>query len=200
MKIKSLLTTRSNIAQLIEACKKQDWAAQKKLYLLIADDMMSVAVRYAVDLPSAKDLVQETLLTFFRKIDDYDASKGSLGGWLRRILINIHLGEYRKNKRLFFTDEVTWLDQKVPDASIVELLEADDILKLLKKLPEGCRMIFNLKVIEGYSHIEIGQMLNISASASRSQLTRAKKLLRDLITQEFPLEGYNKTVKSLSKN
>ena len=74
--------------QVIEACKRQEWAAQKELYLLYADEMMSIAIRYAKDIASAKDLVQETFITGLKKIEQFDEDKGTIGGWLRKILIN----------------------------------------------------------------------------------------------------------------
>lgn len=180
------MKSKTNIKRLIESCKKQDWAAQKELYLLFADDMMSVAIRYAKDLSSAKDLVQETFLICFKKIEQYDENRGAFGGWLSRILINKSFAEYRKNQKMIFVNEDILLDRASTETSAVEELEAEDILKLLQDLPQGCRVIFNLKVIEGYSHNEIGEMLGITPSASRSQLTRAKKLLRTMIDEIEP--------------
>ena len=184
------MKNKTKITQLIANCKKQDWAAQKELYLLFADDLMSVAIRYARDLSSAKDLVQETFLTFFKKIEQYDEKKGTLGAWLNRILINKSFAEYRKNQRMIFAGEAIFLDQVTNETSAIEALEAADILQLLQKLPEGCRIIFNLKVIEGYSHKEIGTLLEITPSASRSQLTRAKKLLSDMINETTPIKRF----------
>ncbi len=175
------MTNKTKIRQLIASCKKQEWAAQKELYLLFADEMMSIAVRYSNDFNAAKDLVQDTFLTFFNKIDQFDESKGTLGAWLSRVLINKSFVEYRKNKRIDYDGDMTASDQLSDGLSALDHLEAEDIIKLLKKLPQGCRTIFNLKVVEGYSHKEIGQMLDITPSASRSQLTRAKQLLRSMI-------------------
>ena len=186
------MSVKAEINQLIARCKKQEWAAQKELYLLYADKMMSVAIRYSVDFSAAKDLVQETFLIFFNKIEQYDESKGALGAWLSRILINKSFAEYRKNKKMVFGGDEVFMDQVSNDASGLDRLEADDILKLLQELPHGCRVIFNLKVIEGYSHNEIGEILKINASSSRSQLTRAKRLLRDMINQREASRVYAK--------
>jgi len=189
------LTEQAKIKQLISKCKKQDWAAQKELYLLFADDMMSIAIRYARDIFLAKDLVQETFLIFFKKIDQYNEEKGTLRAWLSRILINKSFETFRKNKNLVFTKNEYFTEQISNEQTIIEELEASDILNLLSELPEGCRIIFNLKVVEGYSHVEIGEMLNISASASRSQLTRAKKLLRVLINKRSKTYRHSKVNK-----
>lgn len=175
------MTRKSDIKQLVKRCKNQEWFAQKELYLLYADELMSIAIRYSNDLSAAKDLVQETFLILFKKIDQYDEEKGNLGAWLSRILINYSFKEYRKNKKMIFSGEAAFEEEESTETSIIEQLEAEDILNLLKELPKGCRTIFNLNVIEGYRHTEIGDILNISASASRAQLTRAKKLLRALI-------------------
>lgn len=178
------MTKRTKIQQLIQGCKKQEWAAQQELYLLYADEMMNIAIRYAKDMSSAKDLVQETFYIFFKKIEQYNVEKGNLGAWLRRILINKSFEDYRKNQRMEYREKEDFLAQSSDDFSALASLEAEDILKLLNKLPDGCRVIFNLKLIEGYNHQEIGEMLGITASTSRSQLTRAKKLLKEMIHQQ----------------
>ena len=154
--------------------------------------MMSIAIRYTKDDSSAKDLVQETFLTFFKKIDQFDEERGTLGAWISRILINQSFKDFRRNQKMIFVGEEVFTAKVSNETSIIEELEAEDILNLLKELPEGCRIIFNLKVIEGYSHIEIGELLDITASASRSQLTRAKKLLRILIEKKSITHIYSK--------
>lgn len=175
------LTKKIDISGLIEKAKQGKWEAQKELYLHYADDMMSIAIRYTRDLSSAKDLVQDAFIKFFEKIDGFDIDKGQPGPWIRRILINRALQNFKKENRLSFGDEMILNSEPSKTPSIIEKLEADDILKLLAEIPEGCRLIFNLHIIEGYKHEEIGKLLGITASASRSQLTRAKKLLRNII-------------------
>lgn len=192
------MAKKTNIKRLIKRCKNQEWSAQKELYLLYADEMMSIAIRYANDLSSAKDLVQEAFLVFFKKIDQFDEEKGTLGAWISRILINQSFKTFNKNQKMIFSGEEILAEKFSTETSIVEQLEAEDILNLLKELPEGCRAIFNLNVIEGYRHNEIGEMLNITASASRSQLTRAKKLLRLLIEKRSVEHNYSKDRPSLT--
>lgn len=145
--------------------------------------MMSIAIRYAKDLSSAKDLVHDTFLKVFKTIGQFDEKKGSITGWMRRILINEALQNFRKQKKMVIATEEALAQEYSDTISIVQKLEAEDILNLLHQLPEGCRIIFNLYVIEGYKHKEISKLLNITASASRSQLTRAKKLLRSLLEE-----------------
>lgn len=167
-----------NISRLINEAKKGDWNAQKELYLYYADDMMSIAIRYSKNLAAAKDLVQDTFIRFFENIEQFDLKKGNPGPWMSRILINRALQILKKENRLSYAEDEVFISEPSKEISIIEKLEAEDILNLLSKLPEGCRTIFNLHAIEGYKHEEIGSMLNISASASRAQLSRAKKLLR----------------------
>lgn len=186
------MLNNADIKRLIKGCKAQKWTAQKELYLHYADDMMGIAIRYSKDIDSAKDLVQETFFTFFKKIDQFDPKKGTVGGWMSRILINQSLKDARKNGRITFPDEVGFAKESSNDISIIDQLQAEDILNLLKQLPEGCRIIFNLKVIEGYAHNEIGDILGITPSASRSQLTRAKKLLRAIIEKQSTSENYSR--------
>lgn len=185
------MVNKKHIKQLLIRCKKQEWSAQKELYMLYADEMMSIAIRYSNDMASAKDLVQETFLVLFKKIDQYDEEKGTLGAWLSRILINRSIKEYNKNVKMIFSGDELLKDEISQETSIVEHLEAEDILNLLKALPLGCRTIFNLHVIEGYKHAEIGDMLDITASTSRAQLTRAKKLLRNLIENSADAQRIN---------
>ncbi len=187
-----------NINQLLARCKNREWSAQKELYLNYADEMMSIAIRYTIDIASAKDLVQETFLRVFNKIDQFDQAKGSLGAWMSRILINQAFKDIRKIQKISFVEEIEIKDNLVLDAVIIEQLEAEDILNLLNKLPDGCRIIFNLKEIEGYNHNEIAHMLGITASASRSQLTRAKKLLRTLIEKSAKVHSHSKPKQTLN--
>ena len=178
------LKAKPPISKLVKGCKNCDREAQKQLYLKYADDMMTVAIRYTRDLSSAKDLVHNAFLKVYKTIGQYDERKGTLGGWMRQILINEALQSIRKQGRMVISTEEVFMNEQATDLTIIQKLEAEDILNLLQKLPEGCRVIFNLHVIEGYKHQEISQMLGITASASRSQLTRAKKLLRSLLSEK----------------
>ncbi len=172
---------KANITQLIEQCKQQEWEAQEGLYLLFADEMMQVAMRYANGYNSAKDLVQDTFLSAFQNIHQYKEAKGAFGAWLRRILINKSYADLRKSQRIEYHSIIQGEHEDIAEATIIQELEAEDVLKLLHGLPKGCRIIFNMKVIEGYTHDEIAKLLSITASASRSQLTRAKQLLRQAL-------------------
>lgn len=169
---------------MIKACKVYDQKAQRELYLLLADDMMSVAIRYAKDLPEAKDVVHDAFIKIFKAIPKFVEGKGSFEGWVRRIVVNVAISKFRKQKKMTPVAGYDFSLSASEDFSIVDTLAAEDILMLIQQLPERCRMIFNLYVIEGFSHLEIGELLKITSSTSRSQLTRAKKLLRRQIEHQ----------------
>lgn len=180
------MKTKNQISQLIKACKACDPKAQKQLYLLFADEMMSIASRYAKDLPEARDIVHDTFLKVFRSIQKFEEGKGSFAGWIARILINHAIAKHRRQKKMVAMTEQDFTLKPSDDFSILDTLAAEDILKLIQELPDRSRTIFNLYVIEGFKHDEIGALLNISASTSRSQLTRAKKLLRMKMENQRP--------------
>lgn len=180
------MKSKNQISKLIKGCKACDPRAQKQLYLLFADEMMSIANRYAKDLPEARDIVHDTFLKVFKSIQKFEEGRGSFGGWIARILINHAIAKHRRQKRMVPLAEEDFSLKPSEDFSILDTLAAEDILNLIKQLPERSRTIFNLYVIEGFKHDEIGTLLNISASTSRSQLTRAKKLLRMQIENQRP--------------
>lgn len=176
-----------NIARLIEGCKQQDRSCQKALYLRYVKLASRISLRYARDEHEAKDIVQNAFIKVFTKIGSYKARKGTFESWLSRIVINEALQLYRKQQR--YSDLEIEEDYTIEIAPVVlEHLQAEDILKLLRKLPDGYRLVFVLFVVEGYSHQEIAKELGITASTSRSQLTRAKKLLQKFIIEQNSLE------------
>lgn len=167
---------------LIKKCANDHRPSQKQFYMLTADKLMNVSRRYAANMDDARDILQNAYVKIFKNIGDFDIKKGNLDSWLTRIVINEALQLLRKNKLHFNREqEAVEMYRMVSAPEIVKQLEAEDVLKVTHKLPEGYRIIFNLNVVEGYSHSEIANKLNISESTSRSQLTRAKKMLRELI-------------------
>ena len=167
-----------NETQLIEGCKQHNPKAQKALYDTYARKMMSVCLRYASNRETAEDLLQEGFIKVFSAIGSFEGS-GSFEGWMRRIFVNTALEYLRKNDILKESVEIdnTEVLQEV-DYSAIERISADELMELIAELPPGFRTVFNMFVIEGYSHKEIGDALGITESTSRSQLTRAKRLLQ----------------------
>lgn len=176
--------------KLIADCSKGNRRAQRVLYDRYADKLMNICLRYARDRAEAQDVLQNAFVKIFTKISDFKTGEGSFEGWMSRIAVNEALMLYRKNKRIFYPDEeVIAMNMPAAAPAAVDNLQAEDVIKLLEKLPDGYRVVFNLHVVEGYSHDEIGEMLGITSGASRSQLTRAKKNLR-IMLKEQKIYGY----------
>ncbi|CAK7072248.1 RNA polymerase sigma factor [Parabacteroides sp. APC149_11_2_Y6] len=171
--------------QLIESCKKGERLAQKELYDTYSRKMMGVCLRYVNDRETARDLLQDGFVKVFTSMDSY-TGLGSFEGWLRKIFVNCALEYLRKSDVL---REAADLDNSAelvnPDSSVISEMSAAELMKLVQQLPAGFRAVFNLFAIEGYSHKEIGEMLDITESTSRSQFTRAKQLLQRQINTMY---------------
>jgi RNA polymerase sigma factor (sigma-70 family) len=167
--------------QLIAHCLQGDRNAQRRLYELFSDKMMGVCLRYCKDKETAKDLLHDGFLKIYTHLDSFEG-KGSFEGWIRRIMINTAL-EYLRKK----SDEGYNMDIEEAftltsdDYGVLEKMQADELLKTIQKLPDTYRTTFNLFVIEGYSHREIAEAMNITESSSRVYLTRAKQLIQQML-------------------
>ena len=168
-------------SQLIRGCRKGDRLAQKELYERYSRKMMGVCLRYVNDRETARDLLQDGFVKVFTSMDSY-LGAGSFEGWMRKIFVNCALEYLRKSDVL---RESTDLDNTAeliqPDSSVISSMSAAELMTLVHELPTGFRTVFNLFAIEGYSHKEISEMLNITESTSRSQFTRAKQMLQKRI-------------------
>ena len=168
--------------EIIYLCQQQDAKAQKWLYDRFAPKMFGVCRRYLPNREDAEDVLVEGMFRVFDNIKSFQFA-GSFEGWVRRIMVNEALMFLRK-KRLLTVDadasELNTIELSDP-LSIEHELMAKDILKLLEQLPTGYRTIFNLFVIEGYKHIEIAELLNISINTSKSQLILAKDRMKKLM-------------------
>ena len=161
------------------ACKRK---YQERLYAKYAPKMFSVCLRYAKGYHNAEDILQEGFIKVYRNIGRF-RSEGSFEGWLRRIFVNTAIEHYRRSKPMYPILEVNNSQYDVIDNNVIENLAAQDLMKMVQKLSPGYRTVFNLYVIEGYSHKEIGKMLNISDGTSKSQLARARYLLQKMVNQ-----------------
>ena len=150
------------------------------LFETYAGRFMSICLRYACDQPEAEDILQDAFINIFNYIYQFKG-EGSFEGWMRRIVVNTALRVIQK-KKIRFTEIQEYQQPGFQvETSSYTSLQADELLKLINALPDGYRIVFNLNVIEGYSHEEIGQMLQIAASTSRSQLLKARRLLQEQI-------------------
>ena len=144
--------------------------------------LLSVCRRYARDDAMAKDVLQETLIRIFQNIDKYEHT-GSFEAWMRRIAVRRSLQWLEKSSFQHEIQPVEMPDNDYIEPAIYSRMGAEEIMALLKELPEGFRTVFNLNVVEGYSHQEIAELLGITDSTSRSQLARARKLLQEKLFQ-----------------
>jgi RNA polymerase sigma factor (sigma-70 family) len=176
-----------NERDLIQGCIKKDITAQHTLFEKYAGILMTICRRYAGDQHEAEDMLQESFISIFSHINQFK-SAGSFEGWLKRITVNAALKmlQKRKIKVVGITDDQHELMSS--DFNVLSDLGTEEILKLISQLPDGYRVIFNLYAIEGYSHEEIAGMLKIKTASSRSQLSKARAMLKDriILSQKIP--------------
>ena len=167
--------------ELVNACRNGDRKAQKKLYDALAPKMFAVCLRYMGNRNAAEDILQDGFVTLFTKLDSY-SGEGSFEGWARKIFVNTALMELRKNDALKMSADLeNARDLSSGTTTQLENLGYRELLGLISGLPAGFRTVFNMYVIEGYSHKEIAENLGITEGTSRSQLQRARTLLQDKI-------------------
>lgn len=152
--------------------------AQEQLYRLFSNKLFAVCLKYSSSYQQAEDNLQDAFLTIFKKISQYQ-DKGSFEGWMKRIVINTALQRYRK-QTLF---EIIREDHlKEPELEIdEEMIPVDYLLKIIQELPDRYRQVFNMYVLDGYSHKEISEILKISIGTSKSNLARARNILKEKI-------------------
>ena len=171
--------------ELITGCIKEDESSQRELFRRYAGKMLGVCQRYARNSADAEDIVQEAFIKVFAKLHQFK-SEGSFEGWIRRIVVNTALKKYtviRYDKEVSGY-EITDRNESSMEASAYAHLNEKEILGMINQLPDGYRLIFNLYVIEGYQHEEIAQMLKIQPGTSRSQLVKARNMLKERIIQK----------------
>jgi RNA polymerase sigma factor (sigma-70 family) len=168
---------RSDEEALIRQCRKFERQAQKEVYEKYTAKMYSLCLRYVKDVASAEDVMIMAFVKVFQKIEQFKGD-GSFEGWIRRIMVNESLTYIRKNKSMYLEVDIESADREPDYDSLDNKLEAEDLLKLIQQLPTGYRTVFNLYAIDGFSHKEIADKLGISENTSKSQLSRARRLLQ----------------------
>ena len=169
--------------ELIKQCKKQDATAQGELYKRYNSILFAIALRYSPNYTEAEDNLQDAFITIFKKVGQYNG-KGSFEGWIKRVTVNTVLQKYRKKRPFEIVDE-----SQIEDEAEVEV-ESDEIpldflLEIVQQLPDRYRLVFSMYVMDGYQHKEIAEMLGISDGTSKSNLARARMILKTKI------EDYN---------
>lgn len=188
------MKNKKDIADLIAGCRKGKARYQKALVNDYSDLLFSICRRYMGDEGKAQDALQETFIRVFRSFNTYDDQKGALTTWMRKIAVNCCLRSLSKKKLEISNLSIVDYDQRYSiEAEAVSNLNHEDLMTLVQSLPDGYRQVFNLSVIEGYSHRDIGTLLGIQEVSSRSNLSRAKVLLRKKIAELKSSEQWTKT-------
>jgi len=165
---------------LIQGCLEGDRRMQEELYRRFSPRMYGVCLRYAGNTAEAEDILQEGFIKVYKKLSSY-RREGSFEGWIRRIFVNTAIEHFRRKT---YQQPITEQHENTVEGkflSVLDDLAEKDIMKLIQELSPGYRTVFNLYVVEGYTHKEIGDLLNISEGTSKSQLSRAKVVLQDLV-------------------
>lgn len=169
---------------LVRGCLRKEPRYQQALYEKYKVEMFTVCLRYASDRTEAEDFLQDGFMQVFKNLNQFDSARGSLQGWVRKVIINKSLQHVRKKKLPFTNNDVSdFANQIAGDENIISMLSAKEIVLLIQQLPNGYKVVFNLFMIEGYSHQEIADQLNITVSTSKSQLRKARLALQQKITE-----------------
>jgi RNA polymerase sigma-70 factor (ECF subfamily) len=171
-------------SDLIAGCINGDRKMQKELYDRFSAKMFGVCLRYAGNTEEAEDILQEGFIKVFKKIGSY-RGEGSFEGWIRRIFVNTAIEQFRRKT---YMQPITEREENSVEAtylSVLDNLAEKDIVKLVQQLSPGYRTVFNMYVVEGYTHRQIAESLGISEGTSKSQLSRAKIILQDLVKKHI---------------
>lgn len=180
MNISLTIPLKSVAEEILEGCIRGERIYQKRLYELYYGKMMSVCLRYAGNRDQAQDLLNEGFMKVFTNIHKYKP-KHSLESWIRRIMINNAIDNYRKNKKHRNQQDIDHVYDYSENETVTSQLSAEEILKLVQKLPPAYRTAFNLYAIEGFTHREISEKLGISEGTSKSNLSKARGKLKQMI-------------------
>ena len=183
---------------ILKGCLKNDAIAQKELYNRYSPKMLAVCYRFAHNREDAEDMLQEGFIKVFSQIHTF-RNQGAFEGWIRRIIVHTCINNLKKNKK--FNESVDLIHataMQVREESVPSIVQAKQVVECIRILPIGYRTVLNLYAIEGYSHREIGGMLDIEESTSRSQYTRAKQMLEDILIKKKILQQPVKKLNLLS--
>lgn len=169
---------------ILHGCLHNDSNAQRELYSRYSPKMLSVCYRFAHNREDAEDMLQEGFIKVFGQIHTFQ-NKGAFEGWIRRIIVHTCINNLKKNKK--FNESVDIIHAttiQVREESVPSIVQAKQVVECIRLLPIGYRTVLNLYAIEGYSHKEIADVLDIEESTSRSQYTRAKQMLEDILVRK----------------
>lgn len=170
------------LEEIVDGCRQGESSAQRRLYELYAKQMTALCMRYTSDYEAARDLMHDGFIKIFTQIDKFEG-RGSFEGWMKRIFLNLSLDYLKKKINHIELDQVDYmLEDETSD--FVGGIDAERIYEAIKKLPSGCRVVFNMFNIDGYSIKEISEKLGMTSVAVRSQNHRAKERLKELLKDE----------------
>ena len=173
---------------ILKGCLNKDTIAQRELYNRYSPKMLAVCYRFAHNREDAEDMLQEGFIKVFLQIHTFE-NRGAFGGWIRRIVVHTCINILKKNKK--FNESVDIIHAtgvQVREDSVPAIIQAKRVVECIRLLPIGYRTVLNLYAVEGYSHREISNMLDIEESTSRSQYTRAKAMLEDILVRKKILQ------------
>ncbi|MEM9819793.1 MAG: RNA polymerase sigma factor [Bacteroidota bacterium] len=187
-----------SIEEIVAGCCRGDASFQEMLFQQFAPILMTVCRRYEYPDFGASDILQESFLLIFKNISSFDAAKGSIETWMKKITVNTALKAIRVRKMNFLDIEEHHFQLEAETAVSIDTTDFSEefLLEKIKELPSGYRTIFNLFVIEGYAHKEIAEILNIKVQTSKSQLSKAKKLLRKKLSEAISFSKNKGNIKS----
>lgn len=172
------------LEEIIEGCYQGSRKHQEALYNMFSAQMFGVCLTYTRDRDLAQDILHDGFFKVFKKFDKYDNS-WAVGAWIRRIVVNTAIDHFRKTNRISNIDFQESVYLAGTHDEVVDISKTSDLSTIINMLPKGARTIFNLYTIEGYKHQEIADMLNISEGTSKSQLSKAKSVLRELVNKYY---------------
>lgn len=178
------------LKKIIKDCVSGNVRAQETLYKLFAPKMFGVCLRYAKDRTDAEDSLQEGFMNVFKYIGSY-RHEGSFEGWMRRIMVNISLEKYRKQHLMYPVEDVSVYEKTNYNDDILDKISAEELIEQIQKLSPRYRMVFNLYVLEGMSHQEISKEMSISVGTSKSNLARARDVLKGMVKDLYGEVGTN---------
>ena len=169
---------------MIEECVSGNVRAQETLYRMLAPKMFGVCLRYSKDSTEAEDNLQEGFIKVFTYIKNF-RNEGSLEGWVRKIMVNVSLEKFRKQNLIYPVEDMSVFESKNYSNDIIERITADELIELIQELPPRYRMVFNLFVMEGMNHKEIAELMQITEGTSKSNLARAKDIMKRKVTELY---------------
>lgn len=172
------------LEDIIKGCKSGKIKSQEKLYNLFSDELFGLCLYYSKDYTEAEDILHDGFIKIFNSIETF-RYQGSFEGWMKRIMVNTALEKFRREKHLHPVSDVSYNEKERYAEDLISQISAKDLLKLVQNLSPKYRMVFNLYVIEGYSHKEISEMLGISIGTSKSNLARARAILQKNVSVHF---------------